>query len=185
ALPQATKQGDALIVAPWPMEDSSRLDEEAEAQMGVVMDMVRGIRNVRAEYNVAAGKRVAATVAAAGLVGPLDEDRAVLVSLARLDAAKVTIVESCEPLTQSASVVVGDVVIYLPLAGMVDLAAERARLEKELANLTQRIAGSEKRLAGPFAERAPADVVQRERDKLADMKVEAEQVAEQIVRLSE
>jgi len=185
ALPQAIKQGDALIVAPWPMQDSARLDDEAEAQMGVVMDMVRGIRNVRAEYNVAAGKRVAATVAAAGLVGVLDENREVLVSLARLDAAKVTIVGRCEPLTQSASVVVGDVVIYLPLAGMVDLAAERARLEKELSNLTQRIGGSEKRLAGPFAERAPTNVVQRERDKLAEMKVEAEQLAEQIVRLSE
>ncbi len=185
ALPQAIKQGDALIVAPWPMGDNAWLDDEAEDQMGVVMELVRGIRNVRAEYNVAAGKRVEATVAGAGLVGVLDENREVLVSLARLDAAKVTIVESCQPLTRSASVVVGDVVIYLPLAGMVDLAAERARLEKELANLTQRIGGSEKRLAGPFAERAPTNVVQRERDKLADMRVEAEQVGEQIVRLSE
>jgi valyl-tRNA synthetase len=58
-------------------------------------------------------------------------------------------------------------------------------LGKELANLTQRIGGSEKRLAGPFAERAPANVVQRERDKLAAMKVEVQQVGEQIERLSE
>ncbi|MCD6284618.1 MAG: valine--tRNA ligase, partial [Anaerolineae bacterium] len=185
ALPQEMKQGDALIVAPWPMGDNTWLDGEAESQMGVVMELVRGIRNVRAEYNVAAGKRVAATVAGAGLVGVLDENRDVLASLARLDAAKVTVVESCEPLTRSASVMVGDVVVYLPLAGMVDLVAERARLEKELANLTQRIAGSEKRLAGPFAERAPANVVRREQDRLADMKVEAEQVAEQIERLSD
>jgi len=185
ALPQATKQGDALIVAPWPMGHNAWLDDEAEAQMGVVMELVRGIRNVRSEYNVAPGKRVAATVAAAGMAGALAENRDVLVSLARLDAAQVTIVEACEPLAQSASVVVGDVVTYLPLAGMVDLAAERARLEKELAGLTQRIAGSEKRLAGPFAEKAPAHVVQQHRDNLAAMKVEAEQVAEQIVRLSE
>ena len=75
--------------------------------------------------------------------------------------------------------------IYLPLAGMVDLAAERGRLERELANLTQRIEGSEKRLAGPFAEKAPAQVVRQHRDNLAEMKVEAEQLAEQIKRLSE
>jgi len=185
ALPQAIKQGDALIVAPWPMEESARLDDDAEAQMGVVMELVRGIRNVRSEYNVAPGKRVAATVAAAGMAGALAENRDVLVSLARLDAAQVTVVESSEPPAQSASVVVGDVVTYLPLAGMVDLAAERARLEKELANLTQRIAGSEKRLAGPFAEKAPAHVVQQHRENLAEMRVEAEQVAEQIERLSE
>ncbi len=185
ALPQAIKQGDALIVAPWPMANNAWLDDETEAQMGVVMDMVRGIRNVRSQYNVAPGRRVAATVAAAGMAAALAENRDVLVSLARLDAAKVTIVDSCEPLAQSASVVVGDVVTYLPLAGMVDLAAERTRLGKELANLTRRIAGSEKQLAGPFAQRAPAEVVQRERDKLADMKVEAEQVREQIEKLSE
>jgi valyl-tRNA synthetase len=78
---------------------------------------------------------------------------------------------------------VGDLVAYLPLAGLVDLEAERARLEKELANLNERIADSEERLAGPFAEKAPEHIVQRERDKLAGMRTEAAQVEEQIERL--
>ena len=183
ALPDSVKQGDALIIATWPMEDAARLDDAAEMQMGLLMDLVRGVRNVRSEYNVEAGKRVVATVAAGADAAVLEANRDVFVSLARLDADQLVIVEAAEPLAQSASVVVGDVVAYLPLAGMVDLAAELVRLEKELANLEKRIADSEKRLAGPFAERAPDHVVQRERDKLAGMQVEAAQVREQIARL--
>jgi valyl-tRNA synthetase len=75
-------------------------------------------------------------------------------------------------------------VTYLPLAGMVDLEAERGRLRKDLENLENRIAGSKKKLAGPFAEKAPAQVVARERERLAEMEAEAAQVREQIGRLS-
>ena len=90
-----------------------------------------------------------------------------------------------EPLDKSASTVTGDIVTYLPLAGMVDLAAERERLQKSLTELQERIATSEERLAGPFAEKAPPHIVERERDRLAEMQSEAAQVREQIERLSE
>ncbi len=113
----------------------------------------------------------------------LASEREVLIALARLDPEQTAIVDSTEPMAQSASVVVGDTVVYLPLAGLVDLEAERARLGKELANLEARIAASEGRLAGPFAQRAPADVVQRERDKLSEMRVEAARLREQARRL--
>ena len=65
-----------------------------------------------------------------------------------------------------------------------DLEAERGRLSKELEGLMRRIVGSEERLSGSFAEKAPAHIVERERDKLAEMKAEAEQVREQISRLA-
>jgi len=184
ALPQSCKQGEALIIAPWPMPDAALLDADAEAQMALLMELVRSIRNVRAEYNVATGKRVAATIAAGVAATSLETLKAVLVSLARLDADALDIVAVSEPLAQSASVVIGDVVVYLPLAGLVDLAAERARLQKALDNLEKRIAGSQKRLAGPFAERAPAHIVNAERGRLAEMETEAAQVREQIARLS-
>ena len=183
ALPQAVKQGDALIIAPWPEQDAALLDDEAEAQMAVMMDVIRGIRNVRSEYNVEAGRRIAATIAAGEMTPVLEARKSVLTFLARLDAEALDVVAASEPLDKSASVVVGDVVAYLPLAGLVDLDAERARLQKALDNLEGRIAGSQKRLAGPFAERAPANVVARERERLAEMEAEAAQVREQLIRL--
>jgi valyl-tRNA synthetase len=183
ALPEAVKEGAALIIAPWPMQEAARLDDEAEVQMALLMDLVRGMRNVRAEYRVQAGRRIAATLAAGDLAPTLAARLDVLTFLARLDPDQVDIVEATEPLEQSASVVVGDVVAYLPLAGMVDLAAERARLQGDLEDLTARIAASEERLAGPFAEKAPPHIVERERERLAERKAEAAQVREQIARL--
>ncbi|RLC90319.1 MAG: valine--tRNA ligase [Chloroflexi bacterium] len=182
ALPAASKPGEALIVAPWPLQDAALLDDEAEAQMAVLMELVRGIRNARAEYDVPAGKRVAATLAAGALAPVLAARREVLIQLARLDPEALTIVAEAEPLSQAASVVAGELVAYLPLAGLVDLVAERARLQKLLANLDDRIAVSEGRLAGPFTEKAPAAVVERERARLAEMQAEAAQLREQLAR---
>jgi len=191
ALPQAVKSGadtaEALIIAPWPMRDEARLDAAAEAHMGLLMDLIRGIRAVRAEYNVQAGKRIAAAIVTGegAATEILQARRAVLVFLARLDEEALHIVPSSEPLTQTASVVVGDVVAYLPLTGMVDIEAEVARLQKSLENLEGRIAGSQARLAGEFTEKAPSHIVERERQRLAEMQTEAAQVREQIARLAE
>jgi valyl-tRNA synthetase len=183
ALPDGVKEGKALIIAPWPMQDASWIDESAESGMDLMMEIIRGIRAVRSEYNVQAGKRIAATIAVGNQAPALQESRDTLTFLARLDADHLEIVTQSAPLDRSASVVVGDVVTYLPLAGLVDLEAETARLRKELANLEARIAASQERLAGPFAEKAPDHIVQRERDKLAEMQTEAGQVREQIARL--
>ncbi len=183
ALPQSIKTGEALIIAAWPMRDEDYIDDEAETQMGLLMDIVRGIRNARSEYNVQAGRRITATIAAGPSAKALNTFRPTLVFLARLDEAHLNIVEASEPLAQAASVVVGDVVTYLPLAGMVDLEAEIHRLNKALDNLQQRITSSRARLSGEFAEKAPAHIVERERERLAEMEVEARQVKEQIERL--
>ncbi|MFP4344950.1 MAG: valine--tRNA ligase [Anaerolineales bacterium] len=191
ALPEEAREGEALIIAAWPLPEPSRLDEEAEAQMALLMELVRGIRNVRAEYNVEAGRRIAAVVAAGAAAPVLSARRDVLVTLARLDPEALEILRAAEPPreaeaeppAQSASVVAGEVVAYLPLAGMVDLEAERARLSKALENLEGRIRGSRKKLAGPFAEKAPPEIVERERERLAEMETEAEQVREQLARL--
>jgi valyl-tRNA synthetase len=185
AFPGEAKEGEALMIAPWPGVDEVWLDEESEAQMDTIMAVIREIRAVRSEYNVQAGRRIAITLAA-GEIAPVFETRRPMVTfLARLDEDTYNVVRTCEPLEQSASVTVGDVVAYLPLAGMVDLEAERTRLQKNLNDLYERIAESEARLAGPFAEKAPEHIVQRERDKLASMRTEAEQVREQMALLSQ
>lgn len=183
ALPASAKHGDALIIAPWPVQVPALLDDLAEAQMAVLMELVRGIRNVRAEYNVEPGKRIPAIIAAGELTPVLEASRPVLELLARLDGAALTIAAQSEGPAQSASVVVGDVVAYLPLAGLVDLDAERVRLQKTLAQLEGHISSAQARLAGPFAEKAPADVVAAARQRLAEMEAEAAQLREQLTRL--
>ncbi len=137
--------------------------------MGLIMEIVRAIRNARAEYNVQPGQRIPATIVA-GETLPLlrDRRRAVRAGAARSGPADDP-GGTCERRRRSLTLVAGSASIYLPLAGLVDLGAERQRLEKELAEVEAQAQRSRDLLAGPFAGRAPAQVVQRERDKLAEM----------------
>jgi valyl-tRNA synthetase len=147
------------------------------------MELIRGIRNRRAEYNVTPGKRIPALIAAGDAKEWLDEQRAVLCSLAKLDSNQLGIQPTIEPPAQAATIVVGEAVCYLPLAAIVDLEAERERLSKELAEIAERIARSESLLAGEFAQKAPEHVVQRERDKLGDLQAEQAKLEERLTAL--
>jgi valyl-tRNA synthetase len=172
ALPEGVKEGQALILAQWPRADQARLDGDAEEDMNLLMELIRGIRNRRAEYRVTPGKRIPALIAASDALDVLADQRPVLCWLAKLDPDQLAIQASLEPPSQAATIVVAETTCYLPLADIVDLEEERERLSEELADVENRIARSEDLLAGPFAERAPEHVVQRERDKLSDLRTE-------------
>jgi valyl-tRNA synthetase len=160
-----------LIVAPWPA--AGPRDEAAEADMTLVMDIIRAIRNARSEYNVPPGHAIAAAIAA-GERQPLLRDQAETICvLARVNPARLTIAARLDAPAQSITLVTGAVSTYLPLAGLVDLAAERDRLAAELKETEGQITRSAQLLAGPFAQRAPANVVQRERDKQAELRARA------------
>jgi valyl-tRNA synthetase len=170
----------SLMLARWPEVDEALLDGEAESQMALMMELTRGFRNLRAEYDVTPGKRIPAAIAAGAAAEWLDMQRAMLCSLAKLDPDQLTIQPTVQPPAQSATVVVGDVVGYLPLAALVDLDTERERLTKELDDINGRIARSQDLLTGDFAQKAPEHIVQRERDKLADLQAEQAKLKERL-----
>jgi valyl-tRNA synthetase len=175
---------EALIIARWP-EEGGRRDEAAEDDFGLLMELIRGIRNARAESGVQPGRKITAVIAAGDQLKMLQSQRDLLVWLARLDPETLTIERALEAPEQAVTLAFGAVTCYLPLAGMVDLAEERARLGRELAELNEQIKRSEDLLAGPFAERAPAHIVQRERDKLAELRATRETVSQQLAALGE
>ena len=165
-------QPEALMVARWP-EKAGAEDPEAEAQMGLIMDLVRAIRNARAEYDVRPSRRIAGLFAAEEHAHLLSQQQMTLSSLAKLDGAQLQIAEAIEAPEQAVTLVVGGVTVHLPLAGMADLKAESARLSKELKETVQRIARTESLLANSgFTSKAPAQVVQRERDKLTELQAQ-------------
>ena len=172
---------EALIVAPWPQVGARNLT--AEADMGLVMDLVRAIRNARAEYDVKPGAQIAASIAAGSREALLNGQAEVLCALARLDPARLTIAAQLDAPVQALTLVVGSVTAYLPLADLVDLAAERAKLNKELAEAEAQIDRSRSLLDGPFAQRAPANVVQREREKLSELATRTERLRERLAEL--
>ena len=116
----------------------------------------------RAEYDVKPGAQIAASIIAGSREALLNVQAEVLCALARLDPARLTIAAQLDALAKALTLVVGSVTAYLPLADLVDLAAERAKLNKELAEAEAQIDRSRSLLDGPFAQPAPANVVQRE-----------------------
>ncbi len=181
---------EALIVAPWPepMQDAG-WEAESIASFTQVQEIVRAIRNLRAEKNVHSGRKLASIFVVSHAANDtlyhlLADDRRVIAVLAGLDESHLELVESLPEKPEGhVALVASGVEIYLPLAGLVDTSEEKARLSKELSEVEGQIARLEKLLSGSFAEKAPAPVVQKERDKLAGYQETAQKLHAQLAAL--
>jgi len=170
--------GKALIIAKWPQTDHQYLNDEAEGQMELLMDMVRGIREVRKEYNVDPGKRITTIAAPGSQRENLEEYAYIFSRLCNVEALSL-LTEGADTPENSASAVISDTTFYLPLEGMLDVEKECQRLTKERDETAQAIAKTEKQLANEnFVNKAPEQVVQRERDRLAELQATAQKIAE-------
>jgi valyl-tRNA synthetase len=173
---------EALIVARWPeATPGADWEDQAVTDFSLVMEIVRAIRNLRAEKNVPPTRRIAARLAAGDRMILLQEQTAILANLARLDPKNITIVNTLpEKPEGDVALVISTVEIYLPLASLVDSDEERARLSKDLVEVEAQIQRLESLLASPFADKAPAQVVQKERDKLATYQKTAQKIKSQL-----
>jgi valyl-tRNA synthetase len=160
---------EVLIVAAWPEAHAEEGWEAGKmADFALLQDIIRSIRNLRAEKKVSPAKRLPATLVGGSKANLLKEQSKVIAALAGLDFSLLSILESLETKPEnSQALVAGPVEIYIPLSGMLDMQEQRKRLEKELADIQIQIDRLEKLLGSDFANKAPAQVIQRERDKLA------------------
>ncbi|CAG0999605.1 partial Valine--tRNA ligase, partial [Anaerolineae bacterium] len=154
-------EGSALAVAAWP---TVRAIGGEDAEFGLVIDAVNAIRRLRADYSITPGKTVGAVLVPSGASRDVLATEAALIG--RLARAEVT-VTSAAPSGDAAHAVLGDgTQVVLPLAGMVDLEKECARLRTELASLEKQLAALRARLGNEaFVSRARPDVVEAERQK--------------------
>ncbi len=179
-----TPQPDSIMVAAYPQATGYR-DEAAEKEMGMVLELIRAIRNARAQYKVEASRHIPVFVLPdAGARAIVEAQTAAIEALAR--ARPITVLGPGSPRPAPDSVVtvlVDSVEAYIPLAEMVDVAAERQRLEKELAECRDMASRIQAKLAdGNFTSRAPAPVVDKERQRLASFQ---ERLAKLQSRLAE
>lgn len=154
--------------------------------MELVMDAIRAIRNARAEYGVQPGRRIDAYISAGEKYDLFSSQREALTELARLEPNSLRIARSLTDKPERAlTLVVSGIEIYLPLAGMVDLDSEVRRLQRELEHVENGIANSRKLLSNEgFTAKAPAEVVQKERDKLMGLQQQADKLHERLAALS-
>jgi valyl-tRNA synthetase len=164
-----------LLTRSWP-QLSGFGNAQADDAFARVQEVVRAIRNARSEYEVAPSKRITALLGAGEYADELQSNVALLAALARVDAETTVIAAELAAPSKAVTLAVGGVTVYLPLAELVDLDAERKRLQKEIENIDkqmQRITGL---LANPgFTDKAPADVVERERVRLDEFAAKRQQ----------
>src|SRR5258708_7759823 len=165
---QAQWPATALIVAPWPQSDAEVLDEAAESEFALLQEIIVRIRDARNQANVEPARRVQVILAAGNQLAMLTAQAPLIEFLARTEKPQLH-ASLVEKPAQAMSLLAGNVEIYLPLAGLLDLAKELARLAKESAAAEQEIARIQGKLANAaFVTRAKPEVVQKERERLLE-----------------
>jgi valyl-tRNA synthetase len=188
AWPHGADWGESLMISRWPETDPGQHAPEAERDMELLMDLIRQIRNARAEFNVTPGKPIPAIVVGAGKIGMLEAQRGLLAFLARLDEGQLILTQALDEKPHQAVALVAPqgVEAYLPLAGLVDLEQERQRLGKSLDEVASDMARAEGLLANEnFTTRAPAEIVDRERTKLAELQERRARLQARLAALEE
>jgi valyl-tRNA synthetase len=173
---------EALMIAPWPEpRESEDWENQKIKEFEIIQEIIKSIRNLRAEKKVKPGKLVPAIFASKDHADILKQELGGLASLAHLDRDQVQILVSLEDKPQGhVALVAGTVEIYLPLAGLIDPKEEKSRLEKELEEVESQIQRLEKLLSGPFAEKAPKEVVEGEGQKLSEYQETASTLKDQL-----
>ena len=176
--------GGSLIIAKWPEFDDALTDEAAEAEVDWLVRTVGALRTARNEVGVPAGAKISLNVhgASATTKERLARHEAAMARLARLDGIEPSDVEIAKG---SLQVVVDEATYALPLADVIDLDQERQRLKKELSKVETDIAKIEKKLGNPqFLERAPADVVEEQRTRRAELERNREKLEAALARIA-
>jgi len=169
----------SLIIASWPQ--AGLTDDAVERTMALMMETIRAVRNARAEFNVKPEKKTASIIVAGSGAHLFESHRAEVAMLGRLDERGMVVLDQLPtPPKKALSLVLGAVTVYLPFAQMVDIEAEKARLGKELADVGSQVERIEKLLGSDFVNKAPAPIVQKERDKLADLAQRQAKLDEQL-----
>ncbi|ANY70384.1 valine--tRNA ligase [Paenibacillus sp. BIHB 4019] len=177
-------EGETITLAAWPEYDAALEAPEAVKEMELLMDIIRSVRNVRAEVNVPMSKKIEL------MIKPTSEAEAII--LARNDefvrrfcgTSKLEAGLALAAPDKAMSSIVTGAELYFPLAGLIDISQEIARLEKELATLNGEVTRIEKKLGNEgFVAKAPAKVIEEERSKMKDYADKRDKVQARIADL--
>lgn len=177
-------EGDTLMLQSYPTAQDALIDEAAERDIEWLKAFITGIRNIRAELNIGPGKPLNVLIrnASGDDEARLEANRTFLTSLAKLET--VTLLKDGEEAPMSTTTLVGSMELLVPMAGLIDKDKELARLSKEIEKWQKEVARFEGKLNNEkFVSKAPAEVIEQERAKLAaaqESKAKLEQQREAI-----
>lgn len=181
----AGKRGDTLMLQPWPTSDSSGLDEEAERDVEWLKGIILAVRNIRGEMDISPARGLELLLRGGDQSDRerLQNTRALLRKLAGLESIRW--MEPNEQAPFCATGLSGELEVLVPMAGIIDVDAELTRLERETERLVKEVSRFESKLGNAnFVDRAPADVVRKEREKLEDARSALKRLQQQVKELN-
>jgi valyl-tRNA synthetase len=182
--PLAGKSGPTVMLAPYPRAADFPPDDQAESEIGWVQAVIRAVLQIRGEINIPQSRRIPLLLQGASAQDKTHAEmfRPYLERLAALE--RITVLEPGASVPQAAAAVVGDLTLLVPMAGLIDVAAEIERLSKVLTKANQDLAKMRARLANEsFVRNAPADVVAKDREREAELERTLTGLSAQLERL--
>lgn len=179
-------EAESIMISKWPVADENLIDPEAERGMNAIMDSIKAIRNMRAEVNANPGKKIPAIMLVSeDLREVVAHNDSYIKLLGGIDNLELRPLNGEKPENAMAAVVTG-IEVYLPLAGLIDVEKETQRLSKELAAMEKDLqrAGGKLNNAG-FLDKAPEDVIAKERAKYEELSGKIEAVKKRMAYLAE
>ena len=180
-------QGISIMTAGWPAEDQELTNHEDEQLMGVLMETIKSIRNMRAEVNVHPGKKsqVILKMASGEFKTKMEANTSYIKTLAAAEPITILAASDANP-ENAMTAVVNGVEIYLPLKGLIDVEKETARLNKEISNLDKELSRISGKLGNPgFTAKAPADVIEKEKAKQTEFVEKQTAIKERLAYLAQ
>ncbi|MBM7071596.1 valine--tRNA ligase [Shewanella sp. 202IG2-18] len=168
--PLVKVEGDTIMQAAFPEFDASKVDEQAMADIEWVKQVIVAVRNIRAELNIAPSKPLSSMLKNVSEQDKarLEANQAFFATLAKLESMTVLADDAQAPMSTTA--LIGEMELLIPMAGLVDVAAETARINKQLEKLEKEVGRIKGKLSNEgFVAKAPAAVIDKEKAKLADL----------------
>ena len=181
---QLPHSGESIMTAEYPVYNEALVNEDFEREMILIMEISRGIRNIRSEMNISLAKKLDVILRTGDekKLQMIERQNLYISELSRLKNLSVTR-NGKEP-KMAATAVVEDIEIFVLLEGVIDIQEERNRLGRELEKINSDIATLNKRLSNrDFINRAPKDVVEKDREKYQSLTVIAEKIQQNLSRL--
>ena len=177
--------GDSISTQDFPRSNNDYVDVESLQELEWSKEFINGIRKIRSEMDIAPGKPLNILLQnwSAQDQSYFENSQQYIYSLAKVEDIKWLADDSAP---ECATALVGEMKILIPLAGLIDKEAESARLEKEINKLKSNLEKSSTKLNNPnFADKAPADVVKKERERVAEMQTSLQQLKEQANKIND
>jgi valyl-tRNA synthetase len=184
ALPEYLKKGPSIMVAKWPQVTPEFLDTDVEHSFQVISEYVREIRRVKHDFGIPLKSLVPIQIELGASANVFEVGQIEFQAMANIDPDQLVISKKIKVPDQAAHIVLHGITAYIPLHGIIDLEAEKARMQKKIAKVEKQIEKISKKLSGDFSQRAPKELVDKEKEKLTDAEHKKAQMNDQLKMIS-